>query len=463
MLHIGPPNSGKTHDAINRLAEAGNGWYLAPLRLLAWEIFDRLNARGVACNLLTGEEYIPVEGANITASTIEMFNPNAPGEVVIIDEAQMLADADRGWAWTRALMSSTAPEMHVIAPHTARTLIQKMAEAANMPMGTVMHERLAPIRVADRPWRLENLPDKTILVAFSRKMVLTLKTRLEEEGRNVSVVYGGLPPEVRRKQAERFASGDTEICVATDAVGMGLNLPADNVCFQELEKFDGRDIRQLYSSEVQQIGGRAGRYGISEAGVVGATTRNDLKILRRLFHNIPPELTHARVAPTVDDLKLIPGSLSERLEEWSRLQSIPPELRNAVSTADLNERVELAGMLTDMQVATLGLAHAVQLVNAPTRKSTRDFWYDCAMAIIDRAPMPLPPEAPEEITGSGELDYVEICIACADVYLWLAHRREFAEFGEHLELVKYDRRNWSDMIDDALLNKISTTYLRRGR
>lgn len=463
MLHVGPPNSGKTHDSINRLAEAGNGWYLAPLRLLAWEIYDRLNARGVPCNLLTGEEHIPVEGAAITASTIEMFNPMTPGDVVIIDEAQMLADSDRGWAWTRALMSSTAPEMHVIAPHTARHLIQKMAEAANMPMGTVTHERLAPIKVADKPWRLETLPDKTILVAFSRKMVLTLKTRLEEEGRNVSVVYGGLPPEVRRKQAERFAAGDTEVCVATDAVGMGLNLPADNVCFWELEKFDGRNMRRLHSSEVQQIGGRAGRYGISDAGVVGATTRQDLKILRKLFYDTSPDLTHARVAPTVDDLSLIPGSLSERLEEWSRLQSIPPELRKTVSTADLAERVELAGMLSDRQVATLGLAHAVQLVNAPTRKSTRDFWHDCAMAIIDRVPMPLPPQPAEEILDSGSLDYIEMCISCADVYLWLAHRREFEDFGEHLELVKHDRRNWSNMIDDALLNKISTNYIRKRR
>ncbi|MGB7339870.1 MAG: helicase-related protein [Phototrophicaceae bacterium] len=463
MLHVGPPNSGKTYDSINRLAEAGNGWYLAPLRLLAWEIFDRLNARGVPCNLLTGEEYIPIEGAQITASTIEMFNPNNPGDVVIIDEAQMLADPDRGWAWTRALMSSTAPEMHVIAPQTAQTLIQKMAEAANMPMGTVVHERLSPIKVADKPWDLRDLPDKTILVAFSRKLVLTLKTRLEKEGRNVSVVYGGLPPEVRRKQAERFANGETEICVATDAVGMGLNLPADHVCFWELEKYDGRGIRQLYSAEVKQIGGRAGRFGISNAGIVGATSRQDLKILRKLFYATSPSLTHARVAPSVEDLTLIPGSLHERLEEWSQLESIPPELRSSVRTADMSERVELAKMLTDKQVIKIGLNDAVQLINAPTRKSTRDFWYDCAMAIIDRAPMPLPPVPAENINDTGSLDYIEMCIACADVYLWLAHRKEFEAYGEHLEVVKYDRRNWSDMIDDALLNKISTTYLRRKR
>lgn len=463
MLHIGPPNSGKTHDSLNRLAEAGEGWYLAPLRLLAWEVYDRLNARGVPCNLLTGEEHIPVEGAKITASTIEMFNPNHPGKVVIIDEAQMLADPDRGWAWTRALMSSTAPEMHVIAPHTARGLIQKMAEAAHIPMGTVEHTRLAPISVADDTWRLENMPDKTILVAFSRKMVLTLKTRLEANGRNISVVYGGLPPEVRRKQAERFAAGETEICVATDAVGMGLNLPADHVCFWEMEKFDGRNIRKLKASEVQQIGGRAGRYGFSTTGLVGATRKEDLRLLRKLFYQTPPDLTHARVAPSVDDLELIPGSLSEKLEEWAQLESIPPELRRTVKTADMTERVELASMLTDAQVAKLGIANAVQLVNAPTRKSTRDYWYDCAMSIIHDVQMPVPPAPPDVVNNSSDLDYIEMCIACADVYLWLAHRKEFADFGRQLQAVQYERREWSDRIDDALLNKIRTSYIPRRR
>lgn len=466
LLHIGPPNSGKTYDALNRLAEAGEGWYLSPLRLLAWEVYDRLNARGVPCNLLTGEEHIEVEDAQITASTIEMFNPNMPGEVVIIDEAQMLADPDRGWAWTRALMGSTAPEVHIIAPKIAQMLIQKMAEAAHISMGTVEHQRLAPIHVADRYWKLEQLPERTILVAFSRKMVLTLKTRLEQMGRSVSVVYGGLPPEVRRKQAERFAVGETEICVATDAVGMGLNLPADNVCFWEIEKFDGREMRILKATEVQQIGGRAGRYGYSDTGTIGATRRGDLNKIRELFYQTPPELTHARVAPTVDDLALIPGSLDERLKEWSQLQSIPADLRRTVKTADMSERIELASMLSDQQVVSLGLDRAVQLVNAPTRKSTRDFWYDCAAAIIDQVPMPLPPVPPEEIKHARDLDEIEMCIACADVYLWLAHRKEFSQFGEHLELVKADRRLWSDMIDEALLNKLHTTYIRgqrRGR
>ena len=458
MLHIGPPNSGKTHDSLQRLSEAGRGWYLAPLRLLAWEVFDRLNQQGVPCNLLTGEEYVPVEGAEITAATIEMFNAQTSGDVVIIDEAQMLADADRGWAWTRAMMQCLAPEMHVIAPPTAKMLIHKMAKAANIPLGTVFHERLAPISVADEPWSLKNMPPKTILVAFSRKMVLTLKTRLENYQRSVSVVYGSLPPEVRRKQAERFASGETDICVATDAVGMGLNLPADHVCFYEIEKYDGREIRLLKPAEVQQIGGRAGRYGFSKTGLVGATSGTDLRLVKSLFYADAEILTHARVAPSVDDLRLIPGTLAERLQEWGRLQSIPEQLRTAIKTADLNERIELASMLTDIQVAKLGLASALQLVNAPTRKSTRDFWFDCATAIIDEMPMPLPPDPPTEILDTGDLDYTEMCIAAADIYLWLGYRREFHHVAEHMEEVKQDRRAWSDRIDEALLSKIRTAY-----
>ncbi len=458
LAHIGPPNSGKTHDALLRLGEAGSGWYLAPLRLLAWEIYDRLNQRGIPCSLLTGEEYIEVEGAEITAATIEMFNPQRSGEVVIIDEAQMLADADRGWAWTRAMMGCLAEEMHIIAPPTAQDLILRMANAANIPIGIVDHERLTPIEVAERPWPLHRLPPKTILVAFSRKAVLTLKTRLEGMGRSVSVVYGSLPPEVRRKQAERFAAGETDICVATDAVGMGLNLPADHVCFYEVEKYDGRDIRLLKPSEVQQIGGRAGRYGFSQIGLVGATRKGDLKMVRRLFYTDAEELTHARVAPSVDDLTLIPGSLAERLHEWGQLQSIPQELRSAVKTADMNERIQLASMLSNLQVAKIGLAGALQLVNAPTRKSTRDFWYDCACAIIDGMPMPLPPSPPDEITDTEALDYTETCIASADIYMWLSQRKEFKALAEHAQQVRAERREWSDRIDDALLRKIETQY-----
>jgi superfamily II DNA/RNA helicase len=455
-LHIGPPNSGKTHDALERLSDVRRGWYLAPLRLLAYEVFDRLNQRGVPCNLLTGEEHIPVEGAAITAATIEMFNPLQSGDCVIIDEAQLLADSDRGWAWTRALLESQAPEMHVIGPPAAQQLIERLADAADLPLSVVPHERLAPIEVAKRHWPVHRLPPKTILVAFSRRMVLHLKSELEQAKRTVSVVYGGLPPEVRRRQSDRFAEGETDICVATDAVGMGLNLPADHVCFFEVEKYDGQTTRPLTPAELQQIGGRAGRYGIGDSGVVGATNKRDLRFIQRMFDEPPEQLTHARVAPTSNDLALLPGSLGERLVQWSALQSIPEALRGVITTTDLTERIELARMLTNQQVDQLGLQAALKLINAPTKQSNRQYWLQCAWAILAADPMPLPPPPPERIGTSQELEETENSIACADVYLWLSQRREFRLSAPDEQEVRRLRTHWSFEIDRALLHRLDT-------
>lgn len=453
-LHVGPPNSGKTHDALLALEQAGTGWYLAPLRLLAFEIFDRLNARGTPCNLLTGEEYIPVEGARITAATIEMFNPQRSGDCVIIDEAQMLADADRGWAWTRALMETQSPEIHVIAPTYAQSLIESLAEEAGIELELVEHDRLTPIRIADQAWSLADLPPKTILVAFSRQNVLDLKAVLEEFGRNVSIVYGSLPPEVRRKQSDRFANGETDVCVATDAVGMGLNLPADFVCFYDVEKFDGREVRLLTPPEVQQIGGRAGRYGFAQWGEVGALNKYNLRIIRKLFYTPPIELQYARVAPQVEDLALIPGTLSEQLIQWSQLQSIPDSLRYLIRTADMSERIELAKMLSNAEVRYLGLETSMRLVNAPTNKHSRNYWRDCATSIISQFRMPLPQFPPLTIENSDDLEATEQAIACADIYLWLGRREEFAHYAPEQNTVRALRNQWSIRIDDALVQKM---------
>ena len=320
----------------------------------------------------------------------------------------------------------------------------------------VKHQRLAPIKMAERHYTLESLPSYTILAAFTRQGVLDLKTKLERLGRRVSVVYGSLPPEVRRRQADRFANGETEICVATDAVGMGLNLPADVVCFYEIEKFDGKEVRTLYPSEVHQIGGRAGRYGLSKAGLITSTNKHQLQAIRKLYAQSPATLTYARVAPTVDDLKLIPGNLAEQLTQWAALESIPPELRKVITTADLTERVELAKMLSDEEIERLGLASALQLVNAPARKRTRPYWLDCATMILEGYQIPLPPAAVTPIADSADLEAAELSIACADIYLWLSRRREFTRYCEAHQQVRQERREWSLSIDEALLKQLDT-------
>ncbi len=455
-LHVGPPNSGKTYHALQALKEAGSGWYLAPLRLLAFEIYDRLNAAGVPCNLLTGEESIQRDGALITAATVEMFDPHHSARCVVIDEAHMLADADRGWAWTRAMMEAQAPDIRVITSTAGRALVERLAVAAAMPLAVQEHARLTPISVADHYWTLESLPDRTILVAFSRRMVLQLKTYLENFKRKVSVVYGNLPPEVRRKQADRFANGETQICVATDAVGMGLNLPADFVCFYEVEKFDGTEVRELTPAEVHQIGGRAGRFGLSQGGVVGATDKFSLQTIENLFNIAPPELTFARIAPEVEDLALIPGTLAERFARWQQLSSIPDDLRDVIKPADISERVALAEMLKDNEVKQIGLDAAVRMVNAPTRESTRTYWRACAEAIIAEKPMPLPPSAPNRIETGRDLESTEHAISAADIYLWLSQRAEFSAEAPDADSVREQRTIWSMSIDAALMQRLDT-------
>ena len=365
-VHLGPTNSGKTYQALQHLVETGRGWYLAPLRLLAHEVFETLNRGGTRCNLLTGEESIPVPGAEITASTIEMFSPSRSEGCTVIDEAHMLADEQRGWAWTRALMESQSPDLHVIGAPMAGPLVQRLAEAAGITAFTITHQRLTPLAVAPRPWSLGRLPARTILVAFSRGMVLGLKTELERTyHRTVSVIYGDLPPEVRRSQAARFAAGETEICVATDAVGMGLNLPADHVCFFEVQKFDGRARRELTPNELRQIGGRAGRFGLSQTGLVGALQPGDLEVVRRGFVAEGTDLEYARVAPAPEALALLPGTLAQRLRQWMELKSIPDNWRLLLKPVDVSDAIELAEMLTPHDVAVLGDEKALLLVRAP--------------------------------------------------------------------------------------------------
>jgi len=287
-------------------------------------------------------------------------------------------------------------------------------------------------------------------------MVLHLKSLLERQGRRVSVIYGALPPEVRRNQAERFAQGTSDICIATDAVGMGLNLPADYVCFTETQKFDGQTIRPLSPLEVQQIGGRAGRYGLSIGGEVGATNTLDLAVIRAL-HRAPvtPPL-HAYVAPSVEELVGLPGTLAEKLTGWSELHSVPLAYKSILKPADLQERIALASLLSLHDSAQLGLAAAVTLTNAPTRESSREYWLRCASAIVGSDTLPLPPFPSLPITSQMNLERAETTIACADVYLWLAMRREFAQYGTHKDTVSDLRASWSQAVDEALVSRLDT-------
>ncbi|MBL8055639.1 MAG: hypothetical protein JNK29_03020 [Anaerolineales bacterium] len=456
-LHVGPTNSGKTFDALRHLEAAGSGSYLAPLRLLAYEVYQTLNQRGVRCHLLTGEERIDVPGAQITASTIEMFAPQFSGACTVIDEAHMLGDEQRGWAWTQALMETRSPDIRVIGAPESEALVTRLAEAAGLEARIEQHRRLAPLEVHDQPWALETLPPQTILVAFSREVVLGLKHELEQRFRRpVSVVYGALPPEVRHRQAARFAAGETELCVATDAIGMGLNLPARNVCFFATAKFDGRLRRTLLPSEIRQIAGRAGRYGLMDAGRVGALSREDLEVVADACALPIEPVSHARVAPAPEALALLPGTLAEKLRRWMELNSIPEEWRRLLKPTDLSDAIALASLLTPEDVAVIGEDAALRLIRAPATESTQAYWQRCAAAIVRGRRMPPPAYSSRDIRSAADMEEAETAIRAADVYLWLSQRPEFARSGPDAEAVREARARWALLLDDALRRRVNT-------
>jgi ATP-dependent RNA helicase SUPV3L1/SUV3 len=319
---------------------------------------------------------------------------------------------------------------------------------------------MVPLDVAEHPWSLSKLPPRTILIAFSRRDVLRLKYHLQHMGRSVAVVYGALPPEVRLKQAERFANEEVEICVATDAVGMGLNLPADHVVFSTLTKFDGKQQRRIETNELQQIGGRAGRYGFSERGYVGAIDRPLLDTIRRLISRPIPDIKVARLAPRIDEIELLEGDLAQRLMIWQELNAIPDDLKDILTSTDMADRIELSRLLSYEDLVKLGVESAVLLVSAPVRQESQEYWVECATAILRDQELPLPPPSPREISEGFSLKRAEMVMACIDIYLWLGYRRPFQHVVHDTQPVIQQRDALIRDMDIALLKKFNPNTTR---
>lgn len=318
---LGPTNSGKTHRSIEAMAAAERAIYLSPLRLMALENQERIESMGVPCSLVTGEEEIIREGATHFCCTVEEFARfrHQHWDVVVVDEVQMMADSQRGWAWVDALVSAHTPQLMMTGPALIEPSLRTLCDLCEDKLVVQRTKRLSPVEVARHATTLERLEPGSLLVAFSRKLVLELKGMLESAGKSVSVVYGALSPEVRREQARRFREGEADIMVATDAVGMGLNLPAHTLCVYTDEKFDGIQNRQLKVQEVKQIGGRAGRFGHHDSGEITALDPQTLKSIRRLFNSpdAPVDLSQFQVRPSIDHL----SAISELMGEPSLLRS----------------------------------------------------------------------------------------------------------------------------------------------
>ncbi|MDQ0268473.1 DEAD/DEAH box helicase [Cytobacillus purgationiresistens] len=388
VLHIGDTNSGKTYQALERMKQAESGLYLAPLRLLALEVYEKLNLEGTPCSLKTGEEEKINHQARHLSSTVEMFYEKEYYEVIVIDEAQMITDKDRGFAWYKAITKANANEVHIIASKNAKAMILGLIGDDELEIREYTRE--TPLQVEEEEFSFKHVKKGDAVICFSRKRVLETASRLQSNGHTVSMIYGSMPPETRKKQVERFVKGQSSIIVSTDAIGMGLNLPIRRIVFLENEKFDGTRRRVLTSQEVKQIAGRAGRKGIYDTGKV--TFTKNIKMMRRLLEQEDEPVHCFAVAPTqgiFERFQKYFRDLGMFFALWDKFNS-----PNGTKKAALAEERELYERIRGTEIeAKLPIADLYGFLHLPFSRKEPELikqWEMTMYAIIDGSELPEP-------------------------------------------------------------------------
>lgn len=434
ILHVGPTNSGKTYHALKRLECSSSGIYCGPLRLLAWEVAKRLNKAKVPCDLITGQEKDQVDGAKHKAVTVEMADVTSDFKCAVIDEIQMIGCTTRGFSFTRALLGLPADELHLCGDAAAVPLVQELLKVTGDDIKVQHYERLSPLVPLNVPLgSFSNIRNGDCIVTFSRKEIYNLKKVIETEGKHLcSVVYGSLPPLTRTRQATRFndASSDFDVLVASDAIGMGLNLNISRIIFSTMKKFDGIEMRKLTVSEIKQIAGRAGRYGSSfPVGEVTCLDRHDLPLLHSSLNSPSPILERAGLFPTFDLLYMY-----SRLNLKSGLYQILEHfLENAKLSAnyfitDCEELLKVAAVIDELPLGLhdkyLFCISPVDMSDDISSQGLTQFAQNYSKNGLVRLREIFTPgtlEVPKTPKALKELESIHKVL---DLYVWLSYRLE---------------------------------------
>lgn len=255
---LGPTNTGKTHQAITRLLEHRTGMIGLPLRLLAREVYDRVSAQvgEEAVALITGEEKRVPTRPRYWVCTVESMPVGRAVDFLAVDEIQLAAHRERGHVFTDRLLHARGElETMFLGSDTMTEIVRALVPTAQIER----HPRFSRLRGLP-PCELAQLPPRSAVVAFSAAQVYELAEKLRRRKGGAAVVLGALSPRTRNAQVAMYQAGEVEYMVATDAIGMGLNMDVDQVAFGSLTKFDGKVLRPLEPAELAQIAGRAGRY-----------------------------------------------------------------------------------------------------------------------------------------------------------------------------------------------------------
>jgi ATP-dependent RNA helicase SUPV3L1/SUV3 len=460
VYHMGPTNSGKTYHSIQELCKVESGCYLAPLRLLAGELYDRMNSMGAVTTLLTGEEVVEKDNATHISSTIEMARFQKIFDVVVIDEIQMIKDPQRGWAWTRALVNIFSPVIHVCGDHTAYDLVKEIADLCGDELEVRQYERLTKLEVEKEKIYLDQLQKGDALIVFSRRNALRYKHELGKLGFRVSIVYGRLSPEVRREQARKFDEGETDIIVSTDAIAMGMNLPIRRIVFSTVTKFINGENFQISNSEIKQIAGRAGRYGRFPTGYVTTLHRvdNGLDIIQTALDDDLEQSEQSMVGPDLDIFTQVNSELQRnslhglKLSEFLRL-FYTMDFKDPFYCVELNEMIELAEMVEEAdKKGVLSSAEIFGFSCAPVNMGLIEhvqFFLVIVNNFVHGKPIHFEPID----ATSRDIDYLETSIKCMELYQWLSRHFNDKHFDYDIHALLHNKGQAVDQLNELLSNK----------
>lgn len=464
---LGPTNTGKTHLAIERMMGHETGMIGLPLRLLAREVYDRVvkvkGPRNVA--LITGEEKILPASARYFICTVEAMPLEREVDFLAVDEIQLAADRERGHTFTdRLLRARGHSETMMLGSETARGLIQKLLPETHF---------INRPRFSELSWtgskKITRLPRRSAVVAFSADQVYAIAELIRRQRGGAAVVMGALSPRTRNAQVALYQSGEVDFLVATDAIGMGLNMDVDHVAFASTGKFDGRQHRPLQVSELAQIAGRAGRYmNDGTFGVTGdATIPSEETISRienhqfepdRVFQWRNPHLDFSSVAALMRSLEISPGrsglakaQVGDDLEALMRMVR-DPDVSGCLRSPMAIKRLWEVAQVPDFR-KTLASEHAALLTRLflflmdPSKENggcIPDDWLGRQMQRLDRT--------------DGDIDILAARLAHIRTWTYVANRADWLHNPTHWQ---ERTRTIEDKLSDALHERLTQRFIDR--
>lgn len=371
-LHVGPTNSGKTYNAINSLTRAKSGIYCAPLRILAHEIYEKLKDKGKHCGLITGEEKYETYKTTHWSCTVEASPSlyDIQFDVGVIDEVQLAANNERGHAWVSAIVNLKVKELHLCGDPSICTILNEILTNMGDDVTYLKYKMLNKVVVSNKNVYRDsklNLKPFDCVVAFNVKALYALKKIIESIlPYRCAIIYGSMPHSSRIRQVNLFNDPDSpfKILMATDAIGMGLNLNIRRIVYYSTEKFDGQDYIHVPQSLIKQISGRCGRYSSPfKVGEVTAFNYTDLHYVRKSVFTQYHVVTKVGIAP---NYRII-STLSTILPDYSFLNLLKVykawvRLPNGTFLCDMLNQMVYANLISDMKI---GLKDAFKLCTLP--------------------------------------------------------------------------------------------------